>query len=56
METLEVAKRPNLDYSAVAGNTTVKITEHHARPGMATARRVGTTYGAALSNYALQEA
>src|SRR5699024_8204192 len=30
-----------LDIKAVAGHSTVKMTEHYARPGIAAARRVG---------------
>lgn len=38
-----------LDIKAVAGHSTVKMTEHYARPGIAAAFRVRQTYGAALA-------
>src|SRR5699024_2814897 len=41
-----------LDSKAVPGHSTVKMTEHYARPGIAAARRVGESYSAALSSYA----
>lgn len=40
-----------LDIKAVAGHSTVKMTEHYARPGIAAAHRVGESYSAALSSY-----
>lgn len=45
-----------LDIKAVAGHSTVKMTEHYARPGIAAARRVGESYSAALSSYVPKEA
>lgn len=45
-----------LDIKAVAGHSTVKMTEHYARPGIAAARRIGETYGAALRSYVSKEA
>ena len=45
-----------LDIKAVAGRSTVKMTEHYARPGVAAAHRVGKKYSAALSSYVPKEA
>ena len=45
-----------LDIKAVAGHSTVKVTEHYARPGIDAARRVGETYAAALRSYVPKEA
>ena len=44
-----------LDIKAIAGHSTVKVTEHYARPGIAAARRVGEAYGAALRSYVPKE-
>lgn len=37
-----------LDIKAVAGHSTVRMTEHYARPGIAAARRVGEAYAKGL--------
>ena len=44
-----------LDIKAIAGHSTVKVTEHYARPGIAAARRVGEAYSAALRSYVPKE-
>lgn len=44
-----------LDIKAVAGHSTVKMTEHHTRPGLKTAERIRETYGDALASYVSRE-
>lgn len=45
-----------LDIKEVAGHSTVRMTEHYARPGLAAAERIREAYGSALAEYVPKEA